>query len=221
MKLHNFHSSSASLRVRIALHLKGLAYEYVPVRLAWRDGDQDRPGYRDFNPQANVPVLVDGDVRIQQSLAILEYLEETHPAPPLLPGDPAGRARVRSLALWIACEIQPLNNLRVERFLAQSLAQDDDGLKRWRRQWIDVGFDALERMLSSSPATGRFCHGDRPTMADCCLVPQVRNALRPTVGADLSRWPAIERIHAACLALPEVERALPQHQPDYVPATGH
>ena len=221
MRLHHFHSSSTSFRVRIALGIKGVEVEKIGVNLGWRDGDHDRPEYRAFNPQANVPVLIDGDTKIAQSLAIVEYLEETHPEPPLLPRDPAGRARVRSLALWVACEIQPPNNLRVQRLLAETFGATQPALSAWQRHWIDVGFDALERQLVESPFTGRFCHGDAPTVADVFLVPQVYNSQRPVVGADLSRWPTIRRIWDACLAVPAFERALPTNQPDFVSPDGH
>ena len=221
MRLHNFHLSSTSFRVRIALALKGLEYEYVPVALRWKDGDHDRPEYRAFNPQANVPVLEDGDARLVQSLAIFEYLEETHPEPPILPRDPVGRARVRSLALYVACEIQPLNNLRAERYLAATMGADKGALRTWRRHWIQTGFDVIERSLAGDPATGRFCHGDSPTIADCCLVPQIANALRPAAGMDLATWPTIARIHAACLELSAFQRALPENQPDHGAVAGH
>jgi maleylpyruvate isomerase len=220
MRLHNFHLSSTSFRVRIALALKGLDYEYVAVKLAWKDGDHDRPEYRAFNPQANVPVLEDGDARLTQSLAIFEYLEEKYPEPPILPRDPIGRARVRSLALFVACEIQPLNNLRAERFLAASMGADKDALRRWRRHWIQTGFDVIERSLASDPATGTFCHGETPTIADCCLVPQIANALRPAAGLELAPWPTIARIHRACLELPAFQAALPQNQPDHARVDG-
>ena len=220
-RLHSFHLSSTSFRVRIALNLKGLDYEYVPVQLRWQDGDHDRPEYRAWNPQGNVPVLEEGDARLVQSLAIFEYLEETYPEPPLLPRDALGRARVRSLALFVACEIQPLNNLRTERFLAAGMGIDKERMVTWRRHWITTGFDVLEKQLAGDPRTGTFCHGDAPTIADCCLVPQIANALRPAVGLDLAPWPTIARIHDACLALPAVERALPKNQPDHEAFTGH
>jgi maleylacetoacetate isomerase len=221
MRLHNFHLSSTSFRVRIALALKGLEYECVPVALRWKDGDQDRVEYQAFNPQANVPVLEDGDARLVQSLAIFEYLDEKYPEPPILPRDPLGRARVRSLALFVACEIQPLNNLRTERFLASAMGASKEALRTWRRHWIATGFDVLERLLAGDPATGKFCHGDSPTIADCSLVPQIANALRPAAGLELGPWPTIARIHRACLELPAFQRALPDHQPDHQPVDGH
>jgi maleylacetoacetate isomerase len=221
MELHHWHSSSTSFRVRIALALKRCDYESVAVNLGWDDGDQIKPAYKAFNPQANVPVLVDDGARIMQSLAIIEYLEETRPEPPLLPRSPRERARVRSLALFVACEIQPLNNLRAQKQLVAQLATDAAALSRWQLHWCEVGFDALEAQLAASPETGRFCHGDSPTIADCSLVPQVYNSQRPVVGADLAKWPTIARIYQACLALPEFERSLPRNQPGFEEPTGH
>lgn len=215
MKLHNFHSSSASFRIRIALNLKGIDYAYVPVKLGWKDAEHDSETYRRFNPQQKVPVLVDGELSVAQTIAIIEYLEEVAPRPPLLPSSPAGRARVRSLSAFIACEIQPLNNLRVERYLAEQVGLEPGRLRDWRRHWIDLGFDALELELTRGSDTGRFCHGDTPTMADCFLVPQVLNSQRVTVGADLSRWPTIERIYRTALETRAFSDALPKNQPDF------
>jgi maleylpyruvate isomerase len=213
VRLYNFHGSSASFRARIALGLKGIEFEYVPVKLRWREGEQEAVEYRRLNPQGKVPLLVDGEVSIAQTVAILEYLEEVKPEPPLLPRDAAGRARVRSLSLFVACEVQPLNNMRVEKHLAEVVRVDEEGLRAWRTHWIEVGFDALEAMLAA-PETGRFCHGDRPGMADCFLVPQVYNSQRPTVGVELGRWPTIERIYRTCLELDAFAGALPVNQPD-------
>jgi maleylpyruvate isomerase len=221
MKLHNFHASSASFRVRIALALKGLPYAYIPVKLAWEGGENLGDAYRQRNPQALVPLLEDGEVRVHQSVAIIEYLDETHPEPPLLPRAPVERARVRALALSIACEIQPLNNLRVEKYLSGVLGQGDEALRAWRRHWIHEGFVALEALLSQSADTGRYCHGDDPSLADCCLVPQVYNSQRKTVALDLSAYPTLQRIYEACLAHPAIEAALPKHQPDHVELTRH
>jgi maleylacetoacetate isomerase len=221
LRLHSFHSSSTSFRARIALNLKGLAYETVPVDLRWKDGDQDSADYGAFNPQRNVPVLVDGDTRVMQSLAIVEYLEQQHPTPPLFPADAAGRARVLGLALHVACEIQPLNNLRVQRRLAATLGCEQPALSEWQRHWCQVGFDALERQLAGHPATGAFCHGDAPTAADCFLVPQVYNSLRPAVGLSLAPWPTIGRVYEHCLRQPAFERALPRHQPGFFELKEH
>lgn len=201
--------------------LKGLSFEHVPVNLRWENSDHDRPEYRAFNPQANIPVLIDDGVQLNQSLAILEYLEEIRPEPPLLPKDPAGRARVRSLALFVACEMQPPNSLRVQRQLAAQFGADSNALSAWQLHWCDVGFSALEVQLSSSAATGRFCHGDSPTVADCFLVPQVYSSQRPVVNANLSRWPTIRRIYETCLALPPFTGGLPQNQPDFESPIGH
>jgi maleylpyruvate isomerase len=213
MRLHNFHASSASFRARVALKLKGIEFEYVPVRLRRGDGEQNGEDYRKLNPQAKVPLLIDGEVSIAQTVAIIEYLEEVKPEPRLLPADAVGRARVRSLSLFVACEVQPLSNLRVEKHLARVVGLDEPQLVAWRRHWISVGFDALEVMLAA-PETGRFCHGDAPTMADCFLVPQVFNSQRPTVALELGRWPIIERIYRTCLELEAFASALPENQPD-------
>src|SRR5215831_3558127 len=215
MKLYGWHSSSTTFRVRIAMGLKDLAFEHVPVNLSWENSDHDRPEYQEFNPQTNIPVLVDDGVQINQSLAIIEYLEDKKPEPSLFPKDPRQRARVRSLALFIACEIQPPNNLRVQRQLVSQFGANQKALSPWQLHWCEVGFTALERQLSRSAATGRFCHGDSPTVADCCLVPQVYSSQRPVVNADLSKWPTIRRIYQTCLEHPAFERALPQNQPDF------
>jgi|RhiMethySRZTD1v2_1073278.scaffolds.fasta_scaffold07622_9 maleylacetoacetate isomerase len=221
MKLYHFHSSSTSFRVRMALHLKGIGFEHALVTMRWSDGDHDTEAFKRLNPQGNLPVLAEAEHSFAQSLAICEYLEETRPDPPLLPRAPAERARVRSLCLHIACEIQSMNNLRVERVLANELGFDQEALRNWRRRWIEVGFRAIEAMLGRDAGTARFCHGDSPTFADCFLVPQVYNALRPTVDLDLARWPTISRIYRECLALPAVERALPKNQPGYVDLKEH
>jgi len=214
MKLYNHHASSASFRVRIGLHWKGLPFEYAPVALKWEGGEQHGAPYTRLNPQGLVPTLVDGYIVLRQSLAILEYLEETHPQPPLLPQRAAERARVRQLALTIACEIQPLGNLRVDRYLHDHFSARRDATRAWRAHWIETGFAALEALLAESPATGAFCHGDTLTLADCCLVPQVTNALRPGTAVDLSPYPTLRRIYEACLRLPAVQAALPERQPD-------
>lgn len=212
MKLYSYAPSSASFRVRIALNLKGLPYEFAGVNLLRSGGAQFAPEYVALNPQSLVPVLVDGDRTLTQSLAIIEYLEETRPEPPLLPKTPAERARVRSLALLIACDIHPLNNLRVLKYLKRELKVGDEARDAWYRHWINLGFAALEARLARDPATGRFCHGDTPGLADCCLVPQVFNAER--LKCDLSAMPTIRRVHANCMALEAFQRAAPANQPD-------
>ena len=212
MKLHSFFRSSAAYRVRIALNLKGLAYDYLPVHLSRGGGEQHRPEFRKVNPQALVPVLEDGERLLAQSLAIIEYLDETRPEPPLLPGTPAERARVRGLAQVIACEIHPLNNLRVLNYLTGAAKLTDDAKNAWYHHWIAEGFQALEARLAGDPATGRFCHGDTPGLADCCLVPQVANARR--FKCDLAPYPTLVAIDAGCRALDAFQRALPERQPD-------
>ncbi|HEY0834542.1 MAG TPA: maleylacetoacetate isomerase [Azospirillum sp.] len=210
MKLYGYFRSSAAYRVRIALNLKGLRAEPASVHL--RKGEHKQPPFAALNPQKFVPVLVDGDTALTQSLAIVEYLEEVHPQPPLLPPDPAGRARVRALALAIACDIHPLNNLRVLNHLRDALGQDEAARNGWYRHWVAEGFAALEAMLAADPATGRFCHGDTPTLADVCLVPQVYNAER--FDCDLAPYPTIRRIAEAARALPAFADAAPEKQPD-------
>ena len=212
MRLHSYYRSSASYRVRIALHLKGLAFDYVPVHLTRDGGEQFQSSYRELNPQALVPVLEDGETRISQSLAILEYLEERYPDLPLLPKVLEHRAHVRQLALAIACEIHPLNNLRVLKFLTGELELSEDDKNGWIRHWIALGFESLETQLARSSLHGRYCYGDSPTFADCCLVPQVFNALR--FGVDLEPYPTLRAIDAACQTLPAFQLAHPARQPD-------
>jgi len=211
MNLYGYFRSSAAYRVRIALNLKGIAPEGRYVHL--QKAQQRAVDYLALNPQGLVPALVtdEGDV-LTQSLAIVEWLEETHPKPPLLPADAPGRARVRSLAQAIACDIHPLNNLRVLNYLVHTLGVSDEQKNGWYRYWIDLGFEALETRLAREPATGRFCHGDAPTLADLCLVPQVANARRFDI--DLSPYPTIVRIDEACRALPAFANAAPERQPD-------
>ncbi len=195
LQLHGYFRSSASYRVRIALALKGLAVEHVPVHLV--RSEQTQPPFADLSPSRLVPLLQDGELNLSQSLAIIEYLEETHPDPPLLPADAAGRARVRALALDIACEIHPLNNLRVLRYLVRELNVSEDDKNRWYRHWVESGLEVLERQLAASPAT--FCHGETPTLADIALVPQIFNAQR--MDADLSAVPQVMRVFGACMQL--------------------
>jgi len=212
MKLYSYFRSSASYRVRIALNLKGLAYEYLPVHLVRDGGEQHAPAYRSLAPEGLVPVLADGDLAVHQSLAIIEYLDETHPQPPLLPPDAAGRAAVRAIALDIACDIHPLGNTRVLKYLATNCGQDKEGTDAWIRHWIGTGFGALETRLAQDPARGAFCHGDAPTLADIMLVPQVFNARR--FGVDMSRFPTIIAIDARCAELAAFADAAPAQQPD-------
>jgi maleylpyruvate isomerase len=212
MQLYSYFRSSAAYRVRIALNLKGLSYDYMPVHLLKEGGQQLKPEYTRLNPQALVPTLVDGQATLTQSLTIIEYLDETHPEPPLLAATPLARARVRELAQSIACDIHPLNNLRVLRYLKRELDVPDEKRDAWYRHWIETGLQALERMLADSPETGTYCHGDTPTLADICLIPQVFNARR--LKCDMSAMPTIVRIDTACRALPAFVQAAPEHQPD-------
>jgi maleylacetoacetate isomerase len=211
MKLYNYFRSSASYRVRIALNLKGLPFEYASVHLTRGGGEQFSPAYRELNSQALVPVLEDGGERITQSLAIIEYLDEKHPEPPLLPRSPGDRARVRALALTVACEIHPLNNLRVLNYLSRELGIDGNAKTAWYRHWVGLGLDALEADVARGPA-GRFCHGDSPGLADCCLVPQLFNARR--FECDLSRYPNLLAIEANCMAIAAFRDAAPDKQID-------
>ncbi|MGM0782599.1 MAG: maleylacetoacetate isomerase [Pseudomonadota bacterium] len=209
--LYGYFRSSAAYRVRIALNLKGLAYDQAAVNLV--KGEQRTEANLARNPQGLVPSLVTDDgLALNQSLTICEYLDETHPEPPLLPADAEGRARVRALAQVVACEIHPLNNLKVLKYLVHELKIDDDAKLAWYRHWVAEGFDALEAMLSREAGSGDFCHGDTPTLADICLVPQVFNAER--FECDLSAHPRIRRITANCRALPAFQRAAPEAQPD-------
>jgi maleylacetoacetate isomerase/maleylpyruvate isomerase len=210
LALYNYFRSSASCRVRIALALKGLSYEYVPVHLL--KNEQLAPPFTDIAPARLVPLLKDGDHLLSQSLAIIEYLEETHPQPPLLPGDAAARARIRGLALDIACEIHPLNNLRVLRYLVHEMKLAEDDKNRWYRHWVESGLEVVERQLAGSPATGRFCHGDAPTLADVVLVPQIFNAQR--MDCRLDRVPTVTRVFAECMALDAFNGTQPSACPD-------
>jgi len=212
MKLYTYFRSSAAYRVRIALNLKGIAYEAVPVHLLKEGGQQRKPDYLALNPAGLVPALeADGQV-LSQSLAIIEYLDETRPAPALLPADALGRARVRAIAQAIACDIHPLNNLRVLRHLKHEFGISDAQKDAWYRHWCEVGLAAVEALLASDARTGRFCHGDAPGLADCCLVPQVFNARR--VNCRLDALPTVMRITEACEALEAFRLAAPANQPD-------
>jgi maleylacetoacetate isomerase len=213
MELYTYFRSTAAYRVRIALNLKELEADYKFVHLVRDGGEQHSRDYRQLNPQGLVPTLINGGAPITQSLAIIEYLEEQYPQhSPVLPKDSAGRARVRALAQTVACDIHPLNNLRVLQYLERELGADKPARDQWYRHWIEEGFRALESMLACSPATGRYCHGETPGLADICLVPQVFNARR--FECDLGPYPTIMRIERACLELEEFSNAAPENQPD-------
>jgi maleylacetoacetate isomerase/maleylpyruvate isomerase len=207
VKLYTYFRSSASFRVRIALNLKGLAYQPAFVHLA--KGEHRQPQYTSVNAQALVPTLeLDDGTRLTQSLAIMEWLDEKHPSPALLPKDPLARARVRALSDLIACEIHPLNNLRVLQHLKR-LGRTQDEIDAWYRHWIADGLQKFEAEMAGS---GRFCHGDTPTMADCCLVPQIFNAKR--YSSDLAAYPKTLRVFESCMKLEAFDRAQPSKQPD-------
>jgi maleylacetoacetate isomerase/maleylpyruvate isomerase len=208
MELYNYFRSSASYRVRIALALKGLSYDYKPVHLT--KNEQFNESYTAVSASRLVPLLRDGDRTLTQSLAIIEYLDETHPQPPLLPKDPAERARVRALALDVACEIHPLNNLRVLRYLVRDLKVSEEDKDRWYRHWVETGLEVVERQLAAKP--GRYCHGNTPTVADCCLVPQVFNAQRMKCRTDHA--PHVMRVFEACMLLPAFSKTQPSECPD-------
>lgn len=210
--LHTYWRSSAAYRVRIALELKGLAWQPRPVHLVRDGGEQHRPSYQALNPQELVPALQHEGQVLTQSMAILEYLEERFPQPPLLPADAAGRARVRALAQLVACDIHPLNNLRVMQYLEQPLQLDAEARTGWTLHWMAQGLAALETLLAGSAQTGTYCHGEQPGLADACLLPQLYNAHR--FGLDLGPYPTVRRIEAACSALPAFERARPERQVD-------
>ncbi|MCU6499450.1 maleylacetoacetate isomerase [Rugamonas sp. A1-17] len=212
MKLYTYFRSSAAYRVRIALNLKGLAYDAVPVHLLRDGGEQLTDSYRALNPSALLPTLDDDGSVIGQSLAIIEYLEETRPQAPLLPSGTADRARVRALALTVAADTHPLGNLRVLKYLKGQLKVSEEVKLEWQQHWLQLGLATLERMLADDPRTGRYCHGDTPTLADCCLVPQVFSAQR--FGVDMTPYPTVMRIHAACNELPAFQQAHPSRQPD-------
>lgn len=212
LKLYSYFRSSASYRVRIALNLKGLPYEYVPVHLLRDGGQQLLPAYRALNPDALVPSLVEDDQVLMQSMAMIEYLDETHPEPPLLPGSALDRAYIRAVALEVACDIHPLNNLRVLKYLKHTLGVAEEAKDAWYRHWVELGFESVNTNLVRSGKAGRFCFGDTPTLADICLVPQVFNAQRFNI--DVSRYPAIAKVFESCMAVPAFQQAEPKMQPD-------
>ena len=217
LTLYSYLRSSAAYRVRIALNLKQLSYVTVPVHLLNNGGEQHADEYRELNPQESVPVLLDGARIFRQSMAIIEYLDEAYPGgASLLPSTARERARVRALAQTIACDIHPLNNLRVMQFLERDFSSPAVERERWSRHWITEGFRALQALLGDNSSMGLYCEGDSPTLADICLVPQVYNARR--IGVDLAAYPDIVRIEQQCLALPAFEAARPENQPD-APAT--
>lgn len=212
--LYGYWRSSAAYRVRIALNLKGLSYETRPVHLVRDGGEQHAADYRALNPQELVPCLCDGDRVITQSLAIMEYLDEMHPEleTALLPVDARGRAQVRALAMMVTSDIHPLGNLRVLQQLESQFGADEAQRAEWSRHWMALGFQAIEAMLADNAATGRYCHGETPSMADACLVPQVYNALRWKLPLD--DYPTVWRVYEACNELEAFQRAAPEVQPD-------
>ncbi|MEZ5520885.1 MAG: maleylacetoacetate isomerase [Dokdonella sp.] len=219
IKLYSYWRSSAAYRVRIALNLKALPYEIVPVHLVNNGGEQHREEYLELNPQGTVPTLLDGARVFRQSMAIIEYLDEAYPGTmALLPSTARERARVRALAQVVACDIHPLNNLRVMRFLEREFSSPQVERDRWTRHWIVEGFRAFEAMLDDNTSTGLFCDGDTPTLADICMVPQIYNARRFDV--DLSPFPTMVRIEQQCLELPAFDLARPENQPDAPARTG-
>ena len=210
--LYGYFRSSAAFRARIALNLKGIKPELRFIHLLKDGGAQHSAEYKTLNPQELIPALVHDGHLITQSLAIMEYLDEIVPEPAILPKDPLGRARVRELSYVVACDIHPVNNLRVNQYLKAKFDADGETQVGWQRHWIEIGFDALETMLATSGHTGAYCHGDTPTIADICLVPQCANARR--VKLELERWPTIARIEAYALKHPAFDAAHPKNQPD-------
>jgi maleylacetoacetate isomerase len=210
MKLYNYFRSSASFRVRIALGLKGLPYEYLSVHIA--KGEHKKPEYASLAADTLVPLLDTGTDKLSQSMAIIEYLDETHPTPALLPADALGRAKVRALAQSIACEIHPLNNLRVLKYLVKELKLDEEAKNAWYRHWVRDGLVSFEKQLAQLTAS-EFCYGDTPTLADCCLVPQIFNGQR--FNCDFSGLPRTMAAYEACMQLPAFDKAQPKNCPDF------
>ncbi len=209
--LYGYFRSSAAFRARIALNLKGIKPELRFIHLLKDGGQQHTAEYKALNPQELIPALAHDGHTITQSLAIIEYLNDVVPEPPLLPRDSYGRARCREIAYVVACDIHPVNNLRVGQYIKRTFKMQDEDVFAWQRHWIEVGFNALEKLLSS-PLTGTFCHGDMPTIADICLIPQVANARR--VNLNIETWPTIARIEAHALSTSAFDAALPKNQPD-------
>ena len=212
LALYTYFRSSAAFRVRIALNLKGLKPENRFVHLLKEGGEQFSARYRNLNPQSLVPTLMYQDHAIRQSLAIIELLDEVCPEPAFLPSDTLGRARVRAITYAIACDIHPINNLRVRKYLLKELHHSDAEILAWQVHWMKLGFEAIEQMLAGEKETGRFCHGDTPTLADVCLIPQMANARGAEM--DLSPYPTLKRIEKAAYELPAFMDALPKNQPD-------
>ena len=210
MQLYHYFRSSASYRVRIALALKGLDCEFVPVHLL--RNEQLQEPYASISAARLVPLLQDGDRVLTQSMAIIEYLDEVHPEPSLLPGDAIARARIRAIAQDVACEIHPMNNLRVLRYLVRELKLSEDDKNRWYRHWVETGLEAVERQLAGDARTGRFCHGDTPTLADCVLVPQIHNAQR--LACRLDHVPAVMRVFDASMRLDAFAKTQPSAYPE-------
>ncbi len=211
MKLYNYFRSSASFRVRIALNLKGLRYEYVPIHLS--KGEQKQPEFASLSAEQLVPLLeLDNGKRLTQSMAIIEYLDETHPEPALLPADSLGRARVRALSQIVACEIHPLNNLRVLKYLVRDLKVGEEDKNGWYKHWVRLGLQAFEAQLQAS-AQSTYCHGEAPTMADCLLVPQIFNAKR--FDCDLTELPRTMAVFESCMKLEAFQKAQPSACPDF------
>ena len=212
LALYTYFRSSAAYRVRIALNLKGLDADHRFIHLLKDGGQQHGEAYRAINPQQLIPTLIDNGHAIAQSLAIVEYLEETHPEPPLLPKGALARARVRQIAYAVACDIHPVNNLRVLQQLKRNFAATEDQRAEWQKHWIALGFTAIESLLANAPETGVYCHGDAPSLADICLIPQMANARR--VNLDLAPYPTLTRIEQSALANPAFAAAQPKEQRD-------
>ena len=211
INFYGYFRSSSAYRARIALNLKGLSYQFTSIHLRKDGGQQKKPAYLSVNPQGLVPTLEDGDFRVGQSLAIIEWLDETHPEPPLLPADANERAKIRAFAQIVACDIHPLQNLRVLDYLQANFGQDQQGLNRWCQHWISEGLNACEALLEQQ-ALGRFAFGTTPTLADICLVPQVFSAQR--FGVNLAGLPRVNAVVEQCNALPAFAKAHPSVQPD-------
>ena len=212
LKLYTYFRSSAAFRVRIALNLKALPFEAIPIHLMRGPGEQHSEAYAAVNPARLIPTLIDGDITLAQSLAIIEYLEEAYPEPALLPRDAAARAKIRALALSVACDIHPLNNLRVLRYLTAPLGIDEQRRDEWARHWIALGFRAIERTLAHEGNSGGYCFGSAPSLADCCLIPQVFNSKR--VQLPLDEFPTITRVHEHCMRQAPFIAAAPGAQRD-------